>query len=179
MSETKTEEEVVDVAPKKKGKKLPMIIAFVAILGGGGFFMMKGKGKEAKKPAVELGLIEPMPKEFLVNLGTSPTYLRAAVSLHLAKDFKKEAFDKNLGAVEDAIGGLLSSKSPVSIRTLDGKRKLKREVAQAINAILAESDGHKEPEKDKKKDAPGKPPADWDSAEGPCLKIYFTSFATQ
>lgn len=186
MSEAKKTEEA---APKKKSK-LPMIIALVAILGGGGFFM-KSKGAKKEVPAIELGVIEPMPEEFLVNLGTSQNYLRAGVSLHMAKTFKKEELDHNLDAVKDAIGSLLASKPPSAVRTLSGKRKLKIEIARAVNEIL-EAASHEEPDpkdkgkekKDKKKkDAEEEKDSieheDWDSQEGPVLKVYFTSFATQ
>ncbi|MFN8219572.1 MAG: flagellar basal body-associated FliL family protein [Fimbriimonadales bacterium] len=178
MSEAKKTEE----APKKKKGKLPMIIALVAILGGGGFFMMKGKGGDAKKPAIVLGAIEPMPEEFLVNLSTSPNYLRTAISLHMAKDFKKEDLEHNIGAVQDAIGSVLSSKMPSQIRTLKGKKALKEEIARAINEVLAEGHeadkGKEKPKEEKKKDEKA-PENDWDSQTGPVLKVYFTSFATQ
>lgn len=185
MSEAKKEE-----APAKKKSKLPLIIALVAIVGGGGFFM-KSKGGKKEVPPVELGVIEPMPEEFIVNLGTSSNYLRAGVSLHLAKTAKKEDVAANLDAIKDAIGTILSSKPPSAVRTLEGKRKIKAEIAKSVNAILsaaAKAEEHKEDDKKKKKKKKKEEEEeeeveiehpDWDSQEGPVLKIYFTSFATQ
>ena len=54
-----------DDAPKKKGGKLPIIIALVAVLGGGGFFMTKGK-KDAKKEPREIN-----PSDYVHKRGTS------------------------------------------------------------------------------------------------------------
>lgn len=180
MSEQKEQE----AKPKKKGK-LPVIIALVAILGGGGFFMMKGKGAKVEKPAIKLGAIETVEPEFLVNLSNGTTYLRTQVALQFQDGFKKEDLDKNMPAVQDAITSVLSSKSPGSIRTLEGKQKLKAEIAAKVNALLA-SDEHAEEEEDakdkkkKKKDEhEAEEGADWDSKTGPCLKIFFISFVMQ
>ena len=186
MSEAKKEEEAT---PKKKKGKLPLIIALVAILGGGGFFVMKGKGgKKAAEPAIKLGAIEPVP-EFLVNLTGGQTYLRTQIALQFKEGFHKEELDKNLPAVLDGVIAILTTRSANELRTLQGKRKLKKDIAYAVNKVF-ESSGHEEPseEKSKETDKDKKKPAkvdhaeaheDWDSQEGPCLKVFFTSFAMQ
>ncbi|HMS55811.1 MAG TPA: flagellar basal body-associated FliL family protein [Fimbriimonadaceae bacterium] len=180
MSENKEQE-----AKSKKKSKLPVIIAIVAILGGGGFFMMKGKGKKEEKPAITLGAIETVEPEFLVNLSNGTTYLRTQVALQFQEGFKKEDLDKNMPAVQDVITSILSSKSPSSIRTLEGKKKLKAEIASKVNALLATEKHEEDPadskdkkkKKDKEEEHEGEP--DWDSGSGPCLKIFFISFVMQ
>ncbi|MCO5297974.1 MAG: flagellar basal body-associated FliL family protein [Fimbriimonadaceae bacterium] len=197
--------EATEEVKKKKGGKLPIVIALVAVLAGGGFFMMKAKGGKHEPPPLKLGAIEPL-KEFLVNLKEGNVYLRTEIALHFKEGFKKEELDKSLPAVEDAIVTLLGARSSTEIRTLDGKAKLKRDLAEAINKVLeaaekaahpeeaaeeepAAKDGEKQTS-DKKDPKAGKeakhdeePPKDlhpdWDSQTGPVLKLYFTSFATQ
>lgn len=187
MSEAAKEE-----APKKKKGKLPMIIALVAILGGGGFFVMKGKGKKHEKPVIKLGVIEPIP-EFLVNLAGGQTFLRTEVALQFAEGFKKEELDKNMPAIRDAILSELTTRSQSELKSLAGKRKLKIRIAEAVNALFPGEDAHGEatPSEDakdskdtkkkdeKKEDKPKDENPEWDSQTGPCLKVYFTSFAMQ
>jgi flagellar basal body-associated protein FliL len=179
-------EEVKEPA-KKKGGKLPIIIALVAILGGGGFFMTKGKGGKEKKPAIELGDVQTMP-EFLVNLKDGSTYLRTEIALQTAKWIEKEKFDKMVPGVRDAIISTLTSKGIDEIRTLDGKDKLKKQIAKAINDEVDDSEEKDDAsdKADKSDDGDKKKKVidvhihtDWDSQTGPVLKVFFTSFATQ
>lgn len=187
---------------KKGGSKLPMIVALVMFLAGGGFFMMKGKGAPAPKKveAPVLGAIEPV-KEMLVNLAGGSSYLKIEVALHMVKDFKKEELEKNKEAVTDSILLCLKSKKLTDIQSPDQLKALKEEIAENVNKILeagkdpkeAEKDAEKakDPETDKKdgekdkskgdepKSDKPKMPEGFDSAKGPVLKVYFTSFATQ
>jgi flagellar FliL protein len=169
---------------KKKGGKLPIIIALVAVLGGGGFFMTKGKPAKKEKPAIELGEVQTMP-EFLVNLKDSNTYLRAEVALQMKKGIEKEKFDKMLPSVRDAIITTLTSKSIDELRAPDGKDKLKKEIAKAVNEACDDSE-EKEESADKSDSSDSKKKkklieihTDWDSQTGPVLKVFFTNFATQ
>lgn len=185
MSEEKAE------APAKKGKgKLPVLIALVAILGGGGFFAMKMTGGDGGKKKVELGEIVKLD-EILVNLKDPNSYARTDISLHLEKGFEKKKVEEKIDAIRDAIILKLSSKSLGDVRTLDGKTKLKRELAASVNRIFGEG-GSKEPEaeksgggeegaKDGASESAAKEPAnkEWDSDSGPVLKVYFANFATQ
>lgn len=190
-----------EAEPKKKKGKLPVIIALVALLGGGGFFVMKSKGAKKGKPPVKLGPISDIKDEFLVNLrDSSGNYLRVAVSLQFADGTKAEEVEKSMPAIQDAINMRLRAKSLSDVRTLDGTRELKREIAADINAVLDDGtkkdDAAKTPDKPeegktegdkkddgKKDDAPkdsGDPiPEGWDSAKGPVLKVLFRSFAWQ
>jgi flagellar FliL protein len=176
-------------APAKKGGKLPIIIALVAMLGAGGFFGMKMKGGEKKEPEVKLGKIETLA-EFLVNLRGNDTYLKAEVALHFADTFQKKTLDDNLPAVRDAVLVQLTSRSLSEISSPKGKERLRRSIAFAVNGVFAKLDNKGE---DKKKDekadsmkpaaAAANPPEpenpDWDSDKGPVLKVYFPSFVTQ
>ena len=192
---------------KKGGSKLPMIVALVMFLAGGGFFMMKGKGAPAAKKveAPVLGAIEPV-KEMLVNLAGGTSYLKIEVALHMVKDFKKEELEKNKEAVTDSILLCLKSKKLSDIQSPDQLKALKEEIAENVNKILEagkdpkdadkdadkskdsdseKKDGDKKDgDKDKSKDGDSKSdrpklPDGFDSAKGPVLKVYFTSFATQ
>ncbi len=171
-------EEVVEVA-KKKGNALPLIVALVLFVAGGGFFMMKSKGGDAPKKheAPSLGTIEPV-KEILVNLAGGGSYLKAEISLHMVKDFKKEDLDKNMPAVSDAIILCLKSKRLADIQNAGQLSALKREIAGNVNAILT-ADSKEKDSKDARDAIPQKIPDGYDSADGPVLKVYFTSFATQ
>lgn len=177
--EAKPAEEAVEPPKKKKGK-LPVLIALVAILGGGGFFAMKLKG--GAKPKVELGEVVQL-QEILVNLKEPNTYARTDISFHLAKGFDKTKLEAKIDAVRDAIILSLSSKSLSQVRTMEGKLAFKKEIAASVNGLLA--DAAHPPAKEaapKPKDGEKKPDeahADWDSPTGPVLKVYFSNFATQ
>ncbi|MBV6457363.1 MAG: hypothetical protein HONBIEJF_00471 [Fimbriimonadaceae bacterium] len=188
-------------APKKKKKgKLPVILLLAVVLGTGGFFGMKMRGGgPQKEPEIKLGEIVPL-EEFLLNLRDGRTYLRTEIALHFKEGFKKEGFDKSLPAVRDGVISVLTSQSLGVVSTMEGKEKLKAELATTINGILEslepkpevkkehgkdkkETEGGKDKETaDKAKDdAASKEPKhpDWQSQTGPVLKVYFTSFATQ
>lgn len=191
MSEQPKTEEATP--KKKKGGKFIIIVVLVLLLGAGGFFMMKrGGGEPPKPPEAELGPIEPVA-EFLVNLADGRTYLKAEIAVHLDKNFKKEELAGNMPAVKDAIVARLRSLTPDKLRSEAGMKVVRRGLAADLNKVLqslhqdekAASKG-KEPggktDKDKaaKPDPKAKPKhPDWDSQEGPVLKVYFPSFATQ
>lgn len=178
------EEKTESASPKKKGK-LPILIALVAVLGGGGFFAMKMKGG-GEKHKVELGEIVKL-EEILVNLKEPNTYARTDISLQLQKGFEKKKLEDKVDAVRDAIILRLSSKSLREVNTLEGKLELKREIASAINAMISgdahsasKSTGTEEPKAESDKKETKKPSnPDWDSDTGPVLKVYFANFATQ
>lgn len=177
---------------KKKGGKLPIIAALVLVLGAGGYFGMKGSGGSAaaeEEPEIKMGDSAPIG-EFLVNLADGRTYLRAAVALHFDATFDAKHLDSDMPVIQDAILMVLSSKSLEDVRSLDGKQKLKWEIAAKVNHSLHA--GHDAKKKKKKKDEDAAEPSHgeqkvakpeneegWDADEGPVLKVYFTSFVTQ
>jgi flagellar FliL protein len=177
--------EEATLKPKKKGGKLPILIALVAVLGGGGFFGLKMKsGGKKDEPKIELGEIVTT-REFLANLRDPESYVRTELAFHLRKDFTKETFATLEPGVRDAVNLILSSKTERDVASLEGKNKLKREIADAVNEVLlAGGQEHKQgpPQEGEGEEEPIEPapiPKGWDSADGPVLKVYFTSFATQ
>ncbi len=160
----------------KKGGKLPVVLALVLLLAGGGFFAFKVKTKGTdKEAAIALGEIVQLD-EFLVNLRGGSSYARTEIALHLREGFTKDDLGKALPAVRDAIVLRLSAKSLAEIQPVAGKIALKREIATVVNGVL-------EPKEEEKADGKAKeqkpPKPGWESDAGPVLKVYFTSFATQ
>lgn len=205
MEEQQVEAAREQAAPAKGKKgKLPLILMLAVVLGGGGFFMMKGKGGKAAKPEVKLGKIAKIEEEFLIPLMGQGNYLRTNISFHFKEGFDDHAFVDQIDAVRDAINMKLKSKYLKELESLDDIRALKKELAKEVNELLhhddhgaegadaakpadegkGHGDGH-EAEKSKAKgkakpEAPKEPKhPDWDSQEGPVLKVYFTTFATQ
>ena len=185
-----------DDAPKKKGGKLPIIIALVAVLGGGGFFMTTGKKDAKKEPEIALGKVEVLlPDEFIVNMADGQTYIRAKVALLPKEGFVAEDLKAHDAQLSDIVIRILKSTSPRDVVTDLQITKLKRKIAFEINKALHEY-SHEEPakkettKKKKKKLTPEEEaeqaaaaeeeiPEGWDSAEGPILKVFFKTFATQ
>lgn len=171
-------------ATKKKGK-LPIIIVLALVLGGGGFFVMKSKSAKKEQPKIELAEAETELGEFLVNLKDGTVYLRAKISVKLAKDFSEEKLKANLGSVEDAVNLVLRDTSAREIVTGADLVALKKKLAKAMNARLkppVDPKEEKEKPKDEKKEGAAKAPPPnpaWDSQEGPILQVFFKSFATQ
>lgn len=185
---------------KKKKGKMPLIIIAVLLAGGGFFGMkMKGGGEKKKEPEVKLGAIVEIKDEFLTNMAERTSYVRTKISLQVKDGFDGKGLEKEMAAIQDVINMRLQSTSVRSVSTLEGLRKLKKDMAIDINKLLAEAmkkdkkesedeDSDKKKKKKKKKkhedeeedeeEAPEIPPG-WDSAEGPVLKILFVSFATQ
>jgi flagellar basal body-associated protein FliL len=180
---------------KKKKGKLPMIIAVVAVLGGGGFFAMKGKGEPKEEPEISLGEVVPVG-EFLVN-SRGGAFIKAEISLHLAKDAHLDPHGGGGGhgekaeppaPVRDAIVSVLSDQRVDVILTLKGKAALKAKIAEAVNhtvhSLHSEEDEKGKGKKGKKgkhdeHEEPEVVDETWDNQEGPVLKVYFTSFAVQ
>lgn len=178
-------------APVKKKGKLPVIIALVAVLGGGGFFVMKGKSKPKEAPkAPELGEIIDIKDDFLTNVqGTSANYIRAGVSLWLKKDVKGEEVSKQLGAIQSVITMRLRNTPMADFKSLEGIRKLQKEIASEVNEVLeaAPGEGHPELKPEGGEKPSGKAevkvsytvPDNWDSATGPVLRVLFRQLVTQ
>lgn len=197
--------EAAEKEPKKKKGKLPIIIVAVLVLGGGGYMKMKGGGKPVVPP-IELGApasIVEIKDEFLVNLSGGNNYMKAKISLLPKKDAKKEEIEHLMPILVDTIYTRLRKTSLSVLNGPDGVALLKRQLAQDLNYQIEQFE-HKEappaepPKKKKGKHVEEEPeveakPAeitklppdselehpDWDSDEGPILKVLFTSIATQ
>jgi flagellar basal body-associated protein FliL len=182
-----------EVSPKKKKGKLPVIIALLAVLGGGGFFVMKSKaGTGPKKVEIKAGTTEPLAKEILVALSGGNSYLRVEVALELRSDFKKEELEADMPAIQDAVTQIFRSKSLSEVGA-GSTEELKKEIGVTVNHILIShmKDEAKKAQaeieksvKDKPKPAADKKKLDDMEEEfvcpaGPVLNVYFTSFTTQ
>lgn len=191
-------------APKKKNM-LPVILAVVAVVGGGGFFMMSGKKEPKVEPEIALAHHPEDAGEFLVNL-KGGGYLSTKITLQCAEGSSVASAGDGHGGgggilpfVNDVIITVLTSKTMDEISTIEGKQKLRRELAYYINhashtfAHEEEADG-KKPKKKKKSSnheahgagVPEELKADfepeypeWDNDEGPVLKVFFLTFTTQ
>jgi len=187
-------EQAKEAPEKKKKGKLPMIVILAVVLGGGGFFGMKmrGGGEKKKEPEVKLGAVVEIKDEFLINMAERASYVRAKISLQFKEGFDAAKLEHEMAPIQDAINMKLQSTSIRAVATLDGMRKLKKDIAADLNKLLEESeekkDGEKEKGKDKEKkhsddgdekEGKTKIPEGWDSAKGPVLKVLFISFATQ
>lgn len=187
---------------KKKGGKLPIILVAVLVVAGGGFFAMSGNKKEEpeEEPEVELGGVESLGDEFVVNLRDGTTYLVTNISVHVAKD--AHAYDpaaaaggKDSGKKEntysvarDAVNTVLASKSIDDLTKENALKYLRREIAAAINHSLRsvsseEKDSKRERRrKDKEEEGAHEIDHEWldeigmDSEEGPVLRVYFDKF---
>jgi flagellar FliL protein len=159
-------------APKKKKGKLPIIIVLALLLAAGGFFGMKARGKHPK-PELKLGKAEKLD-EFLTNLVGSNAYIRTTIALQFVSDFDAKKLEESIPSIKDAVIMRLSTKAVADVDTVEGKIRLKKEIAEDVNKVLAREAGVKPP------NTVGMAVhEDWDSQAGPVLRVLFTSFATQ
>lgn len=158
---------------KKKGKLLIIIVVAVvvlALLGVGAVLLLKKKGAssasahdehpvEAAKPPV----FHPLDT-FTVNLADKDRerFLQVNISLEV-KDAKVadriKAFNP---AVRDRVLMLLSSQTADQLSSIEGKEKLARQIASAINRVIA-----------------AELPSDTPRAEMPVIAAHFSSFVVQ
>lgn len=139
-------------AKKKGGGKLPIIMVVVLALAGGGFFAMSGNKKEAPKeePEYQLGGIESLGEDFVVNLAGDPNvFVSANISVHGEKDAhiadpsagkddghgggKKEA---SYSIARTAVIETIQAATLEDISTPEGLKKLRREMATRINKAI-------------------------------------------
>lgn len=170
-------------APKKKGKMMIIIIAAVVVLalaGGGAFFFLSKKGGEEgaaeqakKKPVAHKS--EPgkpptfVPLEpFTVNLQqeVGEQYLQAAVVLKVDDPHAGDQVKAYMPELRDRVLLLLSSKKASEISSGEGREALADDLKNEVNGILG---------------TPGKVGKDGKrgEAEGPVVKVLFTSFIVQ
>jgi flagellar protein FliL len=146
------EDQASQEAEPKKGLPLNLIIIgiLVVCLAGGGFYVWKsgfiskltGKKEAAaeKKTESEKSEIGSMYEleSFIVNLsgGTGNNYLKIKINLEMNKADLKTEMDKRLPQYRDAILSLLSSKTYVEVKTLEGKAQIRSEIMATLNQYL-------------------------------------------
>ncbi len=149
---------------KKSGSSgmiIIIILLILLILVGGGvaaFFLLNDSGKVAPQPQARVNMsapprtvstrstnlltIGPMypMKQFVVNLlsESGGRFLKVALDIELSDESLAAEIDKKKPAVRDIIIRTLSSKTFEEVSTMKGKERLKDEMVQKINQILAD-----------------------------------------
>ncbi len=163
------EEKKEEIKEKKSGLNLVLIIFIVLLLlilvGGGvaAYFLLSDNGNtqqsniqqqpqpqtQARKPSnvarssdlTKIGPIYPLD-QFIVNLlsegGTK--FLKTKMDIELSSPELTAELDKKKPLIRDIVIRTLSSKTFQEVSTNRGKEKLKDELVDKINAVLA--DGH-------------------------------------
>lgn len=136
---------------KKKGGKLPIILVAVLVVAGGGFFAMGKKAPEKKEePKPELGAVQSLGDQFLINLADGRTFLVCDISVQVDKhnahiadpaaggggDHGEGGGESTFAIARDAVNTVLTGKQLSDITRKDGLKFLKREIAAAINHAL-------------------------------------------
>jgi len=163
MAEEKNEE----VAPQKSGSKLVLIIIIVLLLliliGGGlaAYFLLGDNGeeqvadqqpqaqtqaKQVKKRNIsrnsdlmQIGPIYPLD-QFIVNLlsENGSRFLKIKMDLELSGPELTAELDKKKPLIRDIVIRTLTSKTFQEVSTGKGKEKLKDELVDRINSVLAD-----------------------------------------
>lgn len=158
-------EEGAEQTQKKSGGKMMLIIIIVLILllliGGGlaAFLMLSGGDEEATqsqpvqqqstqrqksgaKRSTDLLTIGPMypMDQFVVNLlsESGSRFLKVSLDIELGSEELSPEMDSKKAAIRDIIIRVLSSKTFEEVSTMKGKEKLKDEIVEKINQILAD-----------------------------------------
>lgn len=158
MADKKEKEEDLDLDVKSGGKSntvlLIALIVLLLLVGGGGaaFFLMGGKDKSAKDDAAattehkaeEIKDKEThylrLGKEFVVNLENTSkvNYLQVEIQVMAHKTEPLDLIKQNMPVIRNKVMLILSSQKYEEVNTPKGKEKLRKEIKQAIQAILHE-----------------------------------------
>ncbi|WP_329742675.1 flagellar basal body-associated FliL family protein [Dyella sp. A6] len=137
-------------APARGGKKglvIGLVVALVAVLGVGGYAMLRmrhgaagGATAQAAAPKPQPAMYLPLDPPFVVNFQTkqSPSYLQVGVTL-MAHDAAaiKAAKDAD-PVVRNALVMLFSAQSATDLATTAGKQKLRAEALKAVQKVVQE-----------------------------------------
>jgi flagellar FliL protein len=161
MAEEVVEEEVVE---KKSGGNMVLIlivVLLVVLLVGGGlaaFFLLGSDDEAASQPQqssqsapakrkaskrssdyLTIGPMYPM-SQFVVNLlsESGGKYLKVALDIELGNPELATEMDMKKSLVRDIIIRALSSKTFEEVSTMKGKDRLKDEIVNSINDVLAD-----------------------------------------
>ncbi len=161
MAEEKEEE--IKEKPKSSGKMMLVIIAILILLiliGGGlaAFLLLSGgdeevssapqqqqvavqkkKGSSRSQSLLTIGPVYPMD-QFVVNLlsESGSRFLKVSLQIELGNEEMVAEMDKKKPAIRDIVIRTLSSKTFEEIGTSKGKERLKDELVEIINEILAD-----------------------------------------
>jgi flagellar basal body-associated protein FliL len=152
---------------------LPIVLIVVSIVMAGGFFGMKIRNDTISRQPIALATGEKSVIEMdekLVNLADKHTYMRVTLALHLRQGYDSDLISGNMAAIDDSVIRVLGDKLPDEVTGSKNLHMVKKELAFAINKVLAP--------KQSLQISNGVHP-DWDSENGPVLKIYFRALAIQ
>ncbi len=152
---------------KKSGSNMMLIVVIILILvililGGVGAFLLLGgddtstsntpaqntaktmpqrKGGSSARSTnlLTIGPMYPM-EQFVVNLlsESGARFLKTSLDIELGSEEMSAEMDKKKPAIRDIIIRTLSSKTFEEVSTMKGKERLKDEIVQRINEILAD-----------------------------------------
>lgn len=159
------QEEVVEEKKKKSGGKMMLIIIIVLIIflliGGGlaAFLLLSGddnavqsnqpmqqqtqkirkNGSQRSENLITIGPMYPMD-QFVVNLlsESGNRFLKTSLDIELSDENLASEMDVKKSAIRDIIIRTLSSKTFEEVSTLKGKEKLKDEMVERLNMVLAD-----------------------------------------
>ncbi len=164
MADKKTDEEVVE---KKSGGSMVLIIVIILLvlllIGGGlvAYFLLNGndpqmqntsssttKSMQATKRSsitkrstdyLTVGPMYPM-SQFIVNLlsENGSRFLKTTINLEMDKPELSNELDKKKPLIRDIIIRILSSKTFEEVSTMKGKSRLKDEIVNKVNNVLAD-----------------------------------------
>lgn len=166
MADEEKKEDVAAEPKKQSGGKMMLIIIIVLILlilvGGGlaAFLMLSGDGGSTQTPQqnmqnssarakggssarstnlLTIGPMYPMD-QFVVNLlsESGGRFLKTSLDIELSSEELASEMDKKKPAIRDIIIRTLSSKTFEEVSTMKGKERLKDEIVQKLNEILAD-----------------------------------------
>lgn len=165
MAEEEKEEQEESKEGKKGGNLVLIIIIVVLVLllvvgGLAAFFLLSSNDEEVpmqeaqtmqapskksaqgrKKDLTIVGPMYPLDK-FIVNLQSENggRFLKVSMNIELSSEELQAEIDSKVSVIRDIVIRTLSSKTFEEISTIKGKDRLKDELVDSINEILA--DGH-------------------------------------
>lgn len=134
--------EEAEAPAKPKSKRLLVVavgILALAAIGGAGWHFLAGKKQDEPKPVVVAKPVFMNLEPFTVNLqneGGGEQYLQVGITLKLPSAKQEEQITERLPEVRSHLLFLLSSKHPMDLVPIEGKKKLAREIAMSINSTL-------------------------------------------
>jgi flagellar FliL protein len=164
--EEQTQQETEPIT-KKKGKGvfikwliIGVLVIFIiagALAGGFYYFSSVSEGKEQQKSEKTAGILWPM-EPFIVNLAdnTGDRYLKAVIQLEVSGQGEGKENTKVLEELKpkfrDCVLDILSAKSYSELMDVNGKQRLRQDIANKLNSILS---------------------------KGKIIHVYFTEFVIQ
>lgn len=134
--------EETEAPAKPKSKRLLLVavgILVLAAIGGAGWHFIAGKKQDAPKPVAVAKPVFMNLEPFTVNLqneGGGEQYLQVGITLKLPSAKQEEQITERLPEVRSHLLFLLSSKHPMDLVPIEGKKKLAREIAMSISSTL-------------------------------------------